>query len=123
MRIYNRYFYVNKLMADANEQRVEIVNLFVRKRMYYNKILVKIENNKECEILMDLLKNRYIVALYKVDYKEVKLSKDGFFEADVEFIILTSSIQNGQSIMENVLSIFLQTNINSISSVKLFFWS
>ena len=102
---YNRNIYVNKLMTDADEQRDAIVNLIDRKRMYYDKILVKIEDKKECKKLRELLKDKYKVALYTGDDKEVKLNEDGLFETDVDVIISTSSIQNGQSIKENILSI------------------
>ena len=117
---YNRNIYVNKLIPDVDEQRAEIVNLIDTKRMKYDKVLLKIEDKKECKILKDLLKDRYKVALYTGDEKEVKLNKDGLFEEDVDVIISTSSIQNGQSIKENILSIFVQTYIDTISSVKQF---
>ena len=42
------------------------------------------------------------------------------FETDVDVIISTSSIQNGQSIKENVLSIFVQTYIDTTSSIRQF---
>ena len=107
-------------MADADEQREAIVNLIDRKRMYYDKILVKIEDKKECKKLRELLKDKYKVALYTGDDKEVKLNEDGLFETNVDVIISTSSIQNGQSIKENILSIFVQTYIDTVSSVKQF---
>lgn len=62
--------------------------------MNYSKVLVKIEDKKECKILKELLKDRYKVVLYTVDTKEVKLNKDGLFEEDDDVIISTSSIQN-----------------------------
>ena len=43
-----------------------------------------------------------------------------FFHEAVDVVISTSSIQNGQSIKENILSIFVQTYIDIISSVKQF---
>ena len=95
---YNRNIYVNKLIPDVDEQRAEIVNLIDIKRMKYDIVLLKIEDKKECKILKDLLKDRYKVALYTGDEKEVKLNKDGLFEEDVDVIISTSSIQNGKSI-------------------------
>lgn len=42
--------------------------------MYSNKILVKIEDKKEYKILRDCLKDRYKVASYTGDDKEVKLN-------------------------------------------------
>ena len=50
--------------------------------MKYDKVLVKIEDKKECKILKKLLNIRYKVALYTGNEKEVKLKKDGMFEED-----------------------------------------
>ena len=85
---YNRNIYVNKLIPDITEQRAVIVNLIDTKQMKY-------EDKKECKILKELLKERYKVALYTGDDKEVKLNEDGLFDEDVDVIISTSSIQNG----------------------------
>ena len=115
---YNRTIYINKLMPDATGQRSAIVNLIDTKRMDYDKVLIKIEDKKECKQLKELLKDRYNVALYTADAKGVKLNKDGLFEEDVNVIISTSLIMNGQSIKENILSIFIQTYIDTVSSVK-----
>ena len=117
---YNGNFYVEKLISNVDEQRSEIVNLIDTKRMNYDKVLVKIEDKKECKILKELLKDRYKVALYTDDTKEIKLNEDGLFDEDVDVIISTSSIQNGQPIKENILSIFVQTYFDTISSVKQF---
>ena len=70
--------------------------------------------------MKELLKDKYKVALYTGDTKEVKLNNDGLFEEDVDVIISTSSIQNEQSIKENILSIFVQTYFDTVSSVKQF---
>ena len=70
--------------------------------------------------MKDLLKDKYKVALYTGDEKEVKLNKDGLFEEDVDVIISTSSIQNGQFIKESILSIFVQTYIDTISGLSNF---
>ena len=117
---YNRNIYVNKLISDADGQRAAIVDLIDKNRMNYDKVLVKIEDKKECKRLKNCLKDRYKVALYTGDSKEVKLNEDGIFEEDVDVVISTSSIQNGQSIKENVLSIFVQTYIDTTSSVEQF---
>ena len=117
---YNRNIYVNKLIPDATEQRAAIVNLIDTKRMNYDKVLVKIEDKKECKILKKLLKDRYKVALYTADDKEIVLNEDGLFDKNVDVIISTSSIQNGQSIKENILSIFVQTYIDIVSSIEQF---
>ena len=53
---YNRNIFVNKLISNVDEQRSEIVNLIDTKRMNYDKVLVKIEDKKECKILKELLK-------------------------------------------------------------------
>ena len=53
---YNRNIFVNKLISNVDEQRSEIVNLIDIKRMNYDKVLVKIEDKKECKILKELLK-------------------------------------------------------------------
>ena len=50
--------YVNKLISNVDEQRAKIVNLIDTKRMSYDKVLVKIEDKKECKILKELLKER-----------------------------------------------------------------
>ncbi|KAK8848133.1 hypothetical protein M9Y10_019189 [Tritrichomonas musculus] len=52
--------------------------------MNYDKVLVKIEDKKECKRLKNCLKDRYKVALYTGDSKEVKLNEDGIFEEDVD---------------------------------------
>lgn len=58
--------------------------------------------------------------MYTSEDKETKLNENGMFKHDVDVIISTSSIQNGQSIKENVLSIFMQTYIDTISSIRQF---
>ena len=62
---YNQNIYVNKLIPDNNKQRAARVNLIDTKRMKYLKMLVRIEDKKECKIL----KERYKVALYTGDDK------------------------------------------------------
>ena len=84
---------------------------------YTTKVLIKIEDKKECKILKELLKDRYKVALYAGDTKEINLNEDGLFDENVDVVISTSSIQNGQSIKENILSIFVQTSIDTVSCV------
>ncbi len=105
-------------MTNADEQQTKMVNLIDRKRMNYEKILVKIKDTKDFQTLKELSKNKCKVSLNTGDDKEVKLNEDGFFYADVDAIISTSSIQNRQSIKENVLSIFIQTD--TASGVKQF---
>ena len=83
------------MISNADEQRAAIVNLFHTKRMKYDTAIVKIEDKKECKIFKELLEDRYKVALYTGDNKEVKLNEDCLFEEDIDVIISTSSIQNG----------------------------
>ena len=66
--------------------------------MNYDKVLVKIEDKNMCKILKELLKDRNKAVLYTYDTKEAKLNEDGLFEKDVDVILSTSSIQNGQFI-------------------------
>lgn len=117
---YHRNIYLNKLIPDADQQRAAIISLIEQKRMKYDKILMKIEDKKECNLLKESLKNRYKVALYTSEDKETKLNENCMFETDLDVIISTSSIQNGQSIKENVLSIFVQTYIDTTSSIRQF---
>ena len=49
-------------------------------RMNYDKVLVKIEDQNECKVLRDFLKDRYKVALYTDDDKEIVLNEDGLFD-------------------------------------------
>ena len=61
--------------------------------------------------MRDCLKDRYKVALC-TDDKEIELNKDGLFDKNIDVVTSTSSIQNRQSIKENILSIFVQTYID-----------
>ena len=88
--------------------------------MNYDKVLVKIENKKECDRLKNYLKDRYKVALYTGENKEIKLNEAGLFEEYVDVVMSTSFIQNGQSIKENIKSIFVQTYIHTVSRVEQF---
>lgn len=117
---YNRNIYVNKLIPDLNKQCAEMISLIDRNIMNYNNVLVKIEDKKQRMILRDCLKDRFKVALYKSDDKEVKLTEDGLFDTNADVVISTSSIQNGQSINENILSIYVKTYIDTLSNVKQF---
>ena len=56
---YNRNIYANKLIQKADDQRAAIVNLIDIKQMNYDKLLVKIEDKKECKRLKNCLKDRY----------------------------------------------------------------
>ena len=56
------------------------------------------------------------------DKKEVEISNEGKLAnpEDVDIIIATSCIQSGQSLKEKLLSIFIQTPLNTVSSVEQF---
>ena len=88
----------------------------------YDKILIKIEDKKECERIKECINNELIKALYNSDKKEVEISDESKFvnPEDVDIIIATSCIQAGQSLKENILSIFIQTQLDSCSSVEQF---
>lgn len=64
---YNQFIFANKLMTDADKLCDVIINWINRKRMYFDKILVKIKDQKECKILKDILRNWYKAALYTAD--------------------------------------------------------
>ena len=108
-------------MTNADEQQTKMVNLIDRKRMNYEKILVKIKDTKDFQTLKELSKNKCKVSLNTGDDKEVKLNEDGLYENDVDVNMSTSFIRNGQSIIENILYIFVHTYIDTTSSVKQFF--
>lgn len=50
---YHCNIYLNKLIPDADQQRAAIISLIEQKRMKYDKILVKIEDQKECKLLKE----------------------------------------------------------------------
>lgn len=70
--------------------------------MNYDKILVKIDDKIECNLLRNCLKERCKVALYAADDKDTKLNEDGLFYKNADVVISTSSIQNGLSIKEDI---------------------
>ena len=57
---YNRNIYVNKLISNFDEQRVELVNLIDTKRINYDKVLIMIEEKKECRLLKELMMYMYM---------------------------------------------------------------
>ena len=60
--------------------------------------------------------------MYNSDKKEVEMSDEGKFVSteDVDIVIATSCIQSGQSLKENLLSLFIQTPLDTVSSVEQF---
>ncbi len=119
---YNRTIYIHKLKNNMEEQREIISKQVVTEMQNYDKILIKIEDKKECERIKECINNELIKALYNSDKKEVEISDEGKFvnPEDVDIIIATSYIQAGQSLKENILSIFIQTQLDSCSSVEQF---
>ena len=71
LRNLRRYQFVKKLISNADEQHASIVDLIDKNRMNYDKVLVKIEDKKECKRMKNCLNNLYKVALYSGDSKEV----------------------------------------------------
>ncbi len=76
----------------------------------------------ECERIKECINNELKKALYNSEKKEEEISDDGkFFSTyDVDIVIATSCIQSGKSLKENQLSIFIQTPLDTVSSVEQF---
>ena len=104
------------------EQRETIAKQVLEEIKRYDKILIKIEDKNECERLKECIDNELNKALYNSDKKEVEISDEGKFVSteDVDIVIATSCIQSGQSLKENLLSIFIQTPLDTVSSVEQF---
>ena len=119
---YSRTIYLHKLKNSMDEQRQIIAEQVVNESKYYDKILIKIEDKKECEELKKAINDEFKKAIYNADKKEVEISNEGKFANpdDVDIIIATSCIQAGQSLKENLLSIFIQTPLDTVSSVEQF---
>lgn len=77
-------------------------------------------------MVKEALKDAFNVVLYNGDKKDIEINGSGkiYDKMDenkiIDVIISTSMIQSGQSLTENVLQIFIQTSIDSISSVEQF---
>ena len=104
------------------EQREIIAKQILEEIKRYDKILIKIEDKNECERLKESINNELNKALYNSEKKEVEISSEGKFvnPEDVDIIIATSCIQSGQSLKEKLLSIFIQTPLDTVSSVEQF---
>lgn len=76
----------------------------------------------ECERIKECINNELKKALNNSEKKEEEISDDGkFFSTyDVDIVIATSCIQSGKSLKENQLSIFIQTPLDTVSSVEQF---
>ena len=119
---YNRTIYLNRLKNKMEEQREVIAKQVLDEIKNYDKILVKIEDKNECEKIKESINNELNKALYNSEKKEVEISSEGKFvnPEDVDIIIATSCIQAGQSLKEKLLSIFIQTPLDTVSSVEQF---
>ena len=91
----------------------------------YDKVIVKIEDKKEGQLLKESL-NDLNVAIYNGEKKDIEIDENGKIydktvkDKTIDVIIATSTIQAGQSLTDNVLQIFIQTPIDTISSVEQF---
>ena len=119
---YHRTIYLYKLKNKMEEQRECIAKQVLEEIKRYDKILIKIEDKNECERLKECINNELNKALYNSEKKEVEISNEGKFvnPEDVDIVIATSCIQAGQSLKEKLLSIFIQTPLDTISSVEQF---
>lgn len=116
---HERKIYIHKLRETVEEQRKAIAEQVLEESKNYDKILIKVEDKKECENIKKEIYDTFKKALYYSDKKEVEISEQGTFinPSDVDVVIATSCIQAGQSLTENVLQIFIQTPLDTSSSV------
>ncbi|KAK8896872.1 hypothetical protein M9Y10_014798 [Tritrichomonas musculus] len=98
-------------------QRETIAKQVLEEIKRYDKILIKIEDKNEYERLKDCINNELNKALYNSEKIEVEISSECKF---VDIIIATSCIQSVQSLKEKLLSIFIQTPLDTVSSVEQF---
>ena len=119
---YHRTIYLYKLISQMDEQREVIAKQVLDEIKNYDKILIKIEDKNECEKIKECIDNELNKALYNSEKKEVEISSEGKFvnPEDVDIIIATSCIQSGQSLKEKLLSIFIQTPLDTVSRVEQF---
>ena len=118
---YDRNIHIHKMEETMDKQRKEIIQNIPEWLKTYDKILIKVEDKNECNKLKNEISNEYKKALYNSEKKDVEISDDGkFLPDDVQIVIATSSIQAGQSLTENMLSVFIQTPLDTISSAQQF---
>ena len=62
------------MISNVDDKLAEIVNLTDTKRMIYDKVLVKIEDNKKWKISKELLKDKYkrLLATLKIRIKYIR---------------------------------------------------
>ena len=123
---YERDLFIHKLNQDDEKARKDVIDLIHRERANFDKVLIKIEDKKEGQLMKEALKDCFNVALYNGNTKEIEINDKGkiYDKKDdnktIDVIISTSTIQSGQSLNENILQIFIQTPIDTISSVEQF---
>ncbi|KAK8883591.1 hypothetical protein M9Y10_042685 [Tritrichomonas musculus] len=106
----------------------QIIELIQKEKPNYDKILIKIEDKNEGMLLKKaiLADSDFSVAIYNGDKKEVIVDENGKIydilnkNREIDVIIATSTIQAGQSLKENILQIFIQTPLDTVSSVEQF---
>ena len=119
---YNRTIYLQALHPNKDEFRTHLVQQVATEITHYDKVLVKIEDKQECITLRQAINNELKKALYNSETKEVEISDEGKFvnPEDVDIVLATSCIQAGQSLKDNIVQIFGQTALDTVSSVKQF---
>lgn len=123
--------HINKQYDSISEEIIELIKI---ERPNYDKILIKIEDKNEGMILKNIISEtnmlesnkHFKVAIYNGDRKEVSINEKGKIydvlnkNNIIDVIIATSTIQASQSLKENILQIFIQTPLDTISSVEQF---
>ncbi len=106
----------------------QIIELIRKEKPNYDKILIKIEDKNEGMLLKNaiLADSDFSAAIYNGDKKEVSIDENGKIydilnkNREIDVIIATSTIQAGQSLKENILQVFIQTPLDTVSSVEQF---
>ncbi|KAK8839693.1 hypothetical protein M9Y10_031397 [Tritrichomonas musculus] len=106
----------------------QIIELIRKEKPNYDKILIKIEDKNEGMLMKNaiLADSDFSAAIYNGDKKEVSIDENGKIydilnkNREIDVIIATSTIQAGQSLKENILQVFIQTPLDTVSSVEQF---
>ena len=130
---YDRTIYIHSLdkcCGDIlNQITLHIDKILTNMQDQRSMCLVKVEDKTFCKKLKEKLSDKYNVYLYNSDTKEVLIDKNGKFQLNsdqqddlhIDIVISTSCIQAGQSLKEeNLVSLFVQTPIDIVSSVQQF---
>lgn len=115
------------LRAEGNFAE-QIIELIRKENPNYDKILIKIEDKNEGMLLRNALlaDSDFSAAIYNGDKKEASIDENGKIydilnkNREIDVIIATSTIQAGQSLKENILQVFIQTPLDTVSSVEQF---